>query len=185
MKRLLILLFLTTLFVTANADGKQDYKEGDIVFQISKSQQSPLIQYATGSLWSHCGIIIMKNGKPYVLEASNVVKLTPLDEWTRKGRFHTFIQCRVKDEPIRINYRKYLGISYDLQFDLNNRKYYCSELVWEIYKKQFGIELCAPRPLSEYHTLGLSKVMKKRGIKESFLFVAPSDLLNSNYLKGI
>ena len=30
-----------------------DWKEGDIVFQISKSEQSPLIQYATGSPWSH------------------------------------------------------------------------------------------------------------------------------------
>ena len=29
-----------------------DWKEGDIVFQISMSEQSPLIQYATGSPWS-------------------------------------------------------------------------------------------------------------------------------------
>ena len=34
-----------------------DWKEGDIVFQISKSEQSPLIQYATGSPWTHCGIV--------------------------------------------------------------------------------------------------------------------------------
>ncbi len=185
MKRLLILLFLTTLFVTANADGKQDYKEGDIVFQISKSQQSPLIQYATGSLWSHCGIIVMKNGEPYVLEASNVVKLTPLTSWVNKGRLTWHLQYRVFDKPIKINYQKYLGIPYDSQFSLNNKKYYCSELVWMIYKEQFGIELCSPKPLSSYNTFGLSKIMKKRGIKSTSLFVAPSDLLESKYLKEI
>lgn len=62
-------------------------KEGDIVFQMSKSKQSPLVQYATGSPWSHCGIIIEKDNKLYVLEASNVVKLTPFQKWKERGRF--------------------------------------------------------------------------------------------------
>ena len=82
----------------------QNFKEGDIVFQISKSKQSPLVQYATLSPWSHCGVIIEKGDKLYVLEASNVVKLTPLDEWKKKGRFGIIKRKRVCKEPVKIRY---------------------------------------------------------------------------------
>ena len=32
--------------------------EGDIVFQTSNSKQSPFIQHATGSKWTHCGELV-------------------------------------------------------------------------------------------------------------------------------
>jgi hypothetical protein len=48
---------------------KDKLKEGDIIFHTSKSKQSPLIQYATMSTLSHCGIIVEKKGDLYVLEA--------------------------------------------------------------------------------------------------------------------
>ena len=55
----------------------------------------------------------------------------------------------------RVKYKGYLGIPYDMAFKFKNKKYYCSELVYDIYKDQFGIKICEPRPLSDYHTLGL------------------------------
>lgn len=82
MKKYIVALLLSILYLPMFADGSTTYKEGDIIFIISKSKQSPMIQYATGSLWSHCGIVVYKKGEPYVLETSNVVKLTPLDELT-------------------------------------------------------------------------------------------------------
>lgn len=42
-------------------------REGDVIFQTTQSKQSPLIQLATRSKISHCGIVVMKNGRPYVL----------------------------------------------------------------------------------------------------------------------
>lgn len=153
------------------------YKEGDIVFQISKSRQSLFIQLATASPWSNCGIIIEKNNKIYVLEASNVVKLTPLKEWKARGRFNLMKQRRIFDRPIKINYHKYLGQSYDLSFRFNNEKMYCSELVYEIYKEQFGIEIAKPRRVKDYHIIGLDKLFKKRGISKNQYVVAPSDLI--------
>ena len=134
------LLFLLGAWKSTHA-CKGYYKEGDIVFQISKSEQSPLIQYATGSPWSHCGIIVFRNDRP------------------------------------RIRYRKYLGQPYDLAFKFNNGRMYCSELVYEIYKNQLGIELCKPRKISSYRMLGLGKVMKRRHMDSWQLVVAPSDLL--------
>lgn len=178
MKRKLLLLILCIVGLTPLFAGSPaEYKEGDIIFIMSKSSQAPLIRYATSSLWTHCGIVVYKGDEPYVLEASNVVKLTPLYAFLRKGRFKMNTTRRVINHPIKINYQKYLGIPYDSQFSLNNKRYYCSELVWVIYKRQFGIELCKPKPISEYKTFGISKVMKKRGISRKSLFIAPCDLL--------
>ena len=176
-----ILLFLSAVagrnLFAQNKAGGDNWKEGDIVFQISKSEQSPLIQYATGSPWSHCGIVVEKDGRFFVLEASNVVKLTPIDSWIKRGRFSSVKKRRVLDENVKIRYTKYLGKSYDLTFKFDNGKYYCSELVWIIYKEQFGIELCKPRKIKDYHLTGIKKHLVRRGMNEDQLVVAPCDLI--------
>lgn len=128
--------------------------EGDIVFQTSNSKQSPFIQHATGSKWTHCGIVVYKGDKPYVLEASNVVKLTPFNEW--KARSSNFTKERLIDNCPKIKYKKYLGKPYDTSFRLDNDKYYCSELVYDIYKNQLGVEFKL-RKVSSYNILGLNK----------------------------
>ena len=92
---------------------------------------------------------------------------------------------RYTNNPIKISYSKYIGKPYDLQFSLKNNRYYCSELVWVIYKEQLGVELCKPKSLSKYRTLGLEKTIKKRGISKKSLFVAPIDLLSSDKLHGV
>ena len=169
---ILLVFILWSLTVCSNT-----LKEGDIVFQISKSKQSPLVQYATISPWSHCGVIIEKDNKLYVLEASNVVKLTPFQKWKERGRFGIVKSRRVCKKPVHIKYKQYLGIPYDLQFKFNNGKYYCSELVYCIYRDQLGIELCKPKQINEYNTLGLHKAMAKRHIKKTQLVVAPCDII--------
>ena len=45
-----------------------DEREGDVIFQTSLSQQSPLIKIGTRSIITHCGVVVMKGDKPYVLE---------------------------------------------------------------------------------------------------------------------
>lgn len=178
-----ILLLLVLILSTSCFADCSEWKEGDIVFQISKSKQSPFIQLATGSIYSHCGVVVKKDGSFYVLEASNVVKLTPLAAWIDRGLFSLCMVKEVFNHPIKISYKKYLGQKYDTAFKFNNGKMYCSELVYEIYKDQFGIELCKPRKVSDYHIFGLSKLLKRRGINKNQLVVAPCDLFNSKYCK--
>lgn len=185
MKRLLITMTAIFCMITAFADGSTTYREGDIIFQMSKSKQSPFIAYATGSPWTHCGIVVYRNNEPYVLEASNVVKLTPLNEFYHRGRFSIVVHLRYTDKPIKINYKKYLGLPYDSKFSLTNNRYYCSELVWHIYKTQLGVELCRPKPLGSYRTRGLGRIIKKRGINPKSKFIAPSDLMSSTKLYGV
>ena len=91
-------------------------REGDVIFQTSQSQQSPLIQIATRSNISHCGIIVMKNGKPYVLETLKTLTLTPLDKFIARGKGGKYWLKRSKKENIKIKYGSYLGKPYDLAF---------------------------------------------------------------------
>lgn len=184
MKKILLILVVSLLSLSEGfASFVRPYKEGDIIFIISNSRQSKYIMWATCSVWTHCGIVVEKNGECYVLEASNVVKLTPLEKFD--GLFTLAVSCRYTENPIKINYKKYLGRPYDSQFRWNNNRYYCSELVWKIYKEQLGVELCKPRPLSSYNTLFLGNIMKRRGISKNDLFVSPADLMMSSKLYGV
>ena len=171
---IMLLLVAIALYAQRTPRVTNDFKEGDLIFQVSQSRQSPFIQLATNSPWSHCGVIVEKEGKPYVLEASNVVKLTPLKAWIDRGKMGRYKRRRVLNKPVKIKYAKYLGKRYDLAFKFNNDKYYCSELIYDIYKDQFGIQLATPKPIKSYHIFGLGKLMKRRGmdpIRKSLLLV--------------
>ena len=109
------------------------------------------------------------------------MKLTPFGEWKKRGRYGLVRVVRRPDSlgpDVKINYSKFLGIPYDLSFRFNNGKYYCSELVYVIYRDQFGIRLCQPRPVKQYRLSNqIRQAMKKRNISDDQLVVAPCDLL--------
>ena len=84
----------------------------------------------------------------------------------------------MKKEQVKIKYNKYLGKPYDLAFKFDNGKWYCSELVYDIYKSQLGIQLCQPKQLRQYKVDGMEDVIKKRGMSLDQLVVAPCDLLD-------
>ena len=177
--------------VTAQTKPVMDIREGDVIFQTSLSQQSPLIQIATRSKITHCGIVVMKNGKPYVLETLKTLVVTPLDKFIARGEDGKYWLKRSNKENIRIKYGSYLGKPYDLAFKFDNDKFYCSELIYDIYKNQLGIELCKPQKVNDYLILGTSnlpqikKAMKKRGITQEQYAVAPVDIFESNHLKDV
>ena len=177
--------------VTAQTKPIMDVREGDVIFQTSLSQQSPLIQIATRSKITHCGIVVMKNGKPYVLETLKTLAVTPLDKFIARGEDGKYWLKRSNKENIRIKYGSYLGKPYDLAFKFDNDKFYCSELIYDIYKNQLGIELCKPKKVNDYLILGTSnlpqikKAMKKRGITQEQYAVAPVDIFESNHLKDV
>ena len=79
-----IRLLILSLLVSVPAFAWQP-QTGDIIFQISRSSQSKAIQLATHSDYSHTGMLVMRNKKPYVFEAVGPVKYTPLKQWIAHG----------------------------------------------------------------------------------------------------
>ena len=182
---------MVTESLSSQTEPIKDIREGDVIFQTSLSQQSPLIQIATRSTISHCGIIVMKNGKPYVLETLKTLVLTPLDKFIVRGENGKYWLKRSNKENIKIKYESYLDKPYDLAFMFDNGKFYCSELIYDIYKNQLDIELCKPKKVSDYLILGtdklpqIEKAMKKRGITKEQYAVAPVDIFESDCLKDV
>lgn len=177
-----IILWTIVPYIGVRFSSTPDVQEGDVIFHNSTSNQSPLIALATGSPLTHCGIIVMKGNKPYVLEATGTLRTTPLRDFIKRGRFHAYWikHPKHKDSIKKIRYGHLLGRHYDIAFSFDNNKYYCSELVYDIYKNQFGIQLCEPKPLKSYFTIGMKKKMKQRGMNPDGLAVAPVDLFKSN-----
>jgi len=190
---LLILPFRSMIVetVTARTERIEVVKEGDVIFQTSQSKQSPLIQIGTRSKITHCGIIVMKNGKPYVLETLQTLVLTPLDKFVARGKDAKYWLKRSKKENIEIKYDNYLGKPYDLAFKFDNGKFYCSELIYDVYLNQLGIELCKPKTVDAYLELGadnhpkIKQAMEKRGITLEQYAVAPVDIFKSKHLKRV
>ena len=169
----------------------QEVREGDIIFQTSKSRQSPLLQVATRSKITHCGIIVMREGKPYVLETLKTLVVTPLEKFIARGEGGRYWLKRADVENVKIEYGKYLGKPYDIAFSLDNDTYYCSELVYDIYLNQLGIKLCEPKKVGDYLILCTDKLpiiekeMSRRGITTEQQAVAPVDIFESNLLKAV
>ena len=184
-----ILLVIVVLFLgikyCSGQTSVDKLKEGDLIFHTSKSEQSPLIQYATMSVLSHCGIIIEKGDGLYVLEATGKLKLTPLQDFINRGKGKQWWAKRVIDKPIKVKYRHLLGRRYDTSFKPDNNLFYCSELIHHIYLKQFGVELCKYRKVSSYHIIGLKKKLIQRGINLEQKVVAPIDIYDSDKAKTI
>ena len=180
-----ILMFLLGFKYCSGQTSAEKLKEGDLIFHTSKSQQSPLIQYATSSVLSHCGIIIEKSDGLYVLEATGKLKLTPLQEFINRGEGKQWWAKRVIDHPVKVKYKHLLGRRYDTSFKPDNNFFYCSELIHHIYKNQFGIELCQYKKVSSYNLTGLKKKLKQRGINLDQKVVAPIDIYNSKKTHNI
>jgi len=124
-------------------------KNGDLLFQdLDSSPLCDAIELVTigyeGKHFSHVGIVTIKNNKHYVLEAfANGVDTIPLSIFlnrsVNKKNKPKIIVGRLNEEHSQIieNALKIglnlVGLQYDEEFKINNNKYYCSELIYEIF----------------------------------------------------
>lgn len=121
---------------------------GDIIFQKSQSTQSKAIQEATGSEWSHVGILV-KNSKGvwYVAEAVQPVKTTELTAWIARGKnksYRVYRHPQFKASQVANLYnalKKYEGFNYDIYFEWSDARIYCSELVYKVFSQVMGTKI--------------------------------------------
>ena len=151
MYRGITLAFTLLTLMPACLAGNYQPMGGDILFQTSPSSQSLAIQKATHSPYSHVGMVVFQDGKPFVLEAVEPVRMTPLADWVSWGVDGHFTAKRLRDAPTRLTDhalqtmwqvgKPFLGIHYDATFEWSDQRIYCSELVWKIYKRGLGLEI--------------------------------------------
>jgi len=175
-----------------------DLQPGDIVFQGGNDLQAKAVKAASHSRWSHVGLVFFYDGAPWVFEAVQPVKTTPLEKFIARCP-SDFYAMRLKNASIYINSasilkaehfgKKQLGKKYDPLFQWSNDQLYCSELVWKIYQQATGLQLCSPRQVGSYdlHHPAMQKLIKQRFGSMNNLpmdepMVAPGDIARSSLL---
>lgn len=152
--------------------------DGDILFQISTSGQGKAIQLATNSPYSHCGILFRDKNEWMVFEGVQPAKKTPLHEWIARGDKHQYVVKRHKKalelltpevkSKMKTEAKKFIGKNYDLTFEWDDERIYCSELVYKIYKRGAGIEVGKLQKLSEFdlsNPIVKAKLVERYGTK--------------------
>jgi hypothetical protein len=141
----LLVIVLLAAGCAPNVPQGYETREGDIVFQsLPHSPMVDMIEGATQSRCSHCGIVAKSDGRWVVIEAIGLVKETPLGEWIAHGRDGWFAAYRLDSAfsaqvPAVISEaRRFLGRPYDIHYQFNDDSIYSSELVFKAIKAATG-----------------------------------------------
>ena len=123
-------------------------QDGDILFQsLPHSELVDAIEGATDFPYSHCGIAHLTDHGWVVFEAIGPVKETALAVWIDQGRRSRYSVYRLREAyreriPAMIAAAyKYKGRPYDIHYEMDDKKIYCSELIYKAFKKATGEEL--------------------------------------------
>lgn len=169
---LYVLLLLALLAFLIPSGHSYEPQTGDIIFHTSRSSQSLAIQQATGSPYSHMGMIVIRDEKPYVFEASKRVVYTPLNVWIARGVDGKFVAKRVKaglspeqQKKLQQAAKRYAGKPYDLAFSWSDERQYCSEVVWKIYANALSMEIGRLQKLGDFN---LNSPAVKAKLKERY-----------------
>jgi hypothetical protein len=175
----------------------KDYhpREGDIVFQ--SLPHLPLvdaIESVSNSKLSHCGIVFRQEQDWWVLEALGEVIVTPLTEWTERGRERWFMVCRFRTTT-NIDTLKfiaaakiYLGRPYDYRYMFNNEAIYCSELAYLAFKDVTGDTLGRVMKLGDLNwrpNEDFIRSMEDGGLPLEREMITPVDLSRARELQVI
>jgi len=152
---------------------------GDLVFQESESGQSQAIRLATGSRYTHVGVVLEHHGRRFVFEAVEPVRYTPLEAWIARGVGGHYVAKRLESglspesiEKLNALAAEYLGRAYDWSFEWSDRRFYCSELVHKLFERAAGVQLAKPKRLGDF---ALEAPAVKKKLKERYGDKVPLD----------
>ncbi len=133
-----------------------DFRAGDILLQHRQERLGSFISDISDSPYSHCGIVVYKDGKPYVMDALGEVKLRPLQTWLEEGYLGLFTQLRVQDltesemEKVIDSAYKYFGKPEDLKYEMDNDKLYSAEFIFKAFLRGAKIKISDNKSLGKY-----------------------------------
>ena len=176
------------------------FMDGDIIFQSSEYGQSKAVQLATGSRYSHVGILFHRDGKAYVLEAVQPVKTTLLSDWIKHGTNKHYVVKRLKNRDeiltagvLQKMYKmgaNWIGKDYDLFFGWSDDRIYCSELVWKLYNVHTGLQLGNLQKLKDFDLThpAVKQIMRERygdNIPWEEETISPGEMFDSPLLQTV
>lgn len=142
---------------------QEPLQTGDLLFQVgSASTMNQAITESTGRIdrldFTHVGILLHGGQADSVLEAAGEggVRIIPLqaflDGSARIGDRPGAVAMRLRDTSgiaaSVARARETLGAPYDYSFLPDNGRYYCSELVWEFFRRPDGTRIFPARPMN-------------------------------------
>lgn len=147
------MVLLSMLWAVTDAVAQDAYmpRDGDLLFQdLDCGPYCTSIEKVTEGVdsadFSHMGIVVMRGKEPYVYEAvSQGVVATPLDAFLQRNTDasgNPKVMVGRLDEPYQQvipsalrQAKSLLGHAYDEVYVDGDDKYYCSELIYEVFKR--------------------------------------------------
>ena len=140
MRSLLAALLFLVACNASQAKDFTDWRDGDLIFHDSGgSSQTEAIFSATGSRFTHVGIVRLTQNGPVVVEAIGPVQETPLEEFKERGVGGRYAVYRMRHfspqqaKRVLTAAKRYYGRPYDPFFRLDDERIYCSELIWKAF----------------------------------------------------
>ena len=174
----------------AGKNTKNSLRSGDIIFQINPKGQGKAIQLATGSKFTHCGVIFIEGNDTMVYHAVNPVQKSKFKDFTEMGVNGEYwvkrLDRNLTEDELK-SMKKFaasqLGKPYDLKFMWSDNKMYCSEYVWKIYHNGIGVAVGTPKKMKEYalNNPVVQNIMRKRygkNIPKEEKMIAPGDIFD-------
>ncbi|OPZ73074.1 MAG: hypothetical protein BWY82_01232 [Verrucomicrobia bacterium ADurb.Bin474] len=129
-----------------------------------------------------------------VAEALIDVRYTPLFRWITRGREKKVAAYRLRDshlldtEKLALGIGTYLGRPYDFRYAPEDNEIYCSELVYNVFDRQFGKKLGIWQKLGDLdyhdHVLFIRK-MEGGNLPLDRAMVTPASITFSTDLKQV
>jgi hypothetical protein len=140
----IFLLLLAPVFVFGQTKEQFKFESGDLIFQnLDCGDMCDAIEQVTegygGNKFSHVGLVNRMGKTITVIEAvGGGVRMIPLDSFLKRTSNKMYVG-RVKKQYTRFIKKaitfsvKQIGTPYDDAFLYDNKKYYCSELIYDAF----------------------------------------------------
>jgi len=184
------------LLLTSGCDAEVRYapRVGDLIFQSSPS--NPLVKAIEGaseSPYSHVGVVVLRSNQWFVLEAGGGgVVTTPLDQFIHRGRGGDYAVYRLRERyspqipAMLAEAERHLGKPYDIHYEFDDSKIYCTELIYKGFKAATGEELGTVRKLGDLKWQPYEQVIRqieRGGLPLERQMITPRDMSEAKQLE--
>jgi len=173
---LVVLLLIPPFYFEVGSYAHTDPKtlppleSGDLIFETTLTNQTPAIMLATGSIYTHVGIVHKQiDGSITIIHASRHVIESPLSEFLSFGwgekvtirRYESLSQTQ-RDAIVQ-RAEQYIGRPYNYVFYMKSDSVYCSELPYLVFNG-LNIALGTPEKIGDLHVnnSAVENLFKKR-----------------------